>query len=54
MTPDAFDTELERRLTLLESPDDNGIILPDLPLLDIVICFAGLVVGTALLLWWSL
>ncbi|QRY62844.1 hypothetical protein JVX90_00805 [Gordonia sp. PDNC005] len=54
MTTDAFDTELERRLQLLESPDDNGMILPDLPLRDIVLCAVGLIVGTLLLLWWCL
>ncbi|GEE01316.1 hypothetical protein nbrc107696_17620 [Gordonia spumicola] len=54
MATDAFDTELERRLQLLESPDDNGMILADLPARDIVLAVVGLVVGSALLLWWCL
>ncbi len=53
MTTDAFDTELERRLQLLESPDDNEMILPDLPARDIVLCVLGIVVASALLLWWA-
>lgn len=52
MTSDAFDIELEHRLRLLEDTEDMS--LPDLPLVDIVVCIAGLVSSAALLLWWSL
>ncbi|WP_230597455.1 hypothetical protein [Rhodococcoides fascians] len=54
MSPDAFNSELEHRLELIESPDDNGMVLEDLPVLDVALCAVGLAVGAALLMWWSL
>ena len=54
MNSDAFGAELEHRLELLEEPDHGGMILPDLPLRDILMCVIGLVSASVLLLVWCL
>lgn len=50
---DTFDEELERRLLLLESPGGGGMVIPDLARLDIALATIGVVVITALMIWWA-
>ncbi|GAA4102499.1 hypothetical protein ACFFOS_03955 [Nocardioides kongjuensis] len=51
---DAMRAELEHRLALIEDPGGAEAALPPLPLLDLVVAIAGLVLITVTLLWWAL
>lgn len=53
MSESEFDTELERRLQLLESPSSDESIRPPLPALDLWCAVIGLVVLTVVMLWWG-
>lgn len=54
MNEDAkFDDEVERRLTLLETPGSGESYLPDVPGKDIAIAIVVLTVLTIILLIWA-
>ena len=53
MDESTFERELEERLSMLESPADATMAVPDLPLTDILIAVVALTVATVALLWWA-
>ncbi|MFJ9419692.1 hypothetical protein ACIRPT_36840 [Streptomyces sp. NPDC101227] len=50
---DTFDAELEHRLRLLEDPHSDEAVLAPLPARDLWLAVVGLVVLTAVMLWWG-
>lgn len=50
---DEFDRELERRLERMESPGGGGMVQSNLPWIDVIVATGGLIVVSALLLWWA-
>jgi hypothetical protein len=48
-----FERELEERLEMLESPAGDTMVVPDLPLADLLVAVIGLTLATIALLWWA-
>jgi hypothetical protein len=48
-----FDQELQDRLLKLESPDGADLVVPDLPLADLLAAVIGLALVSLGLLWWA-
>ena len=53
MDDSEFDAELERRLAILLDPDSSDSILEPLPVLDLALAIAGVIILSALVLWWG-
>ncbi|MGK2866342.1 MAG: hypothetical protein ACSLFA_06805 [Mycobacterium sp.] len=48
-----MDQQLQERLTLIETSDEQSTTVPDLPLRDFVVAVIILAVAIAALMWWA-